>query len=104
MTPFVAQLVWLAGVIGWFIIRYPAARRSRRTPKVPRQRVAQEPILMAISATGLGVGPAIYVATGGPRFAAYQFAAWQGWAGAIVFAAALVLFRLTHKRLGRNWS
>ena len=33
MTVLVAKVIWLAGVAGWFIIRYPHARRSRHTPK-----------------------------------------------------------------------
>ena len=59
---------------------------------------------MAISSAGLGVVPALYVATGIPQFADYVFRPWQAWLGVLVFAAALVLFYRTHKDLGRNWS
>jgi protein-S-isoprenylcysteine O-methyltransferase Ste14 len=104
LTSFIAELIWLFGVIGWFIIRYPHDRRSRRTPKLARNDGGREMVLMAISAAGLGVLPAIYVTTHAPQFADYAFRAWQGWLGAAAFAAALWLFHRTHADLGRNWS
>jgi protein-S-isoprenylcysteine O-methyltransferase Ste14 len=57
-----------------------------------------------VSTIGLGVLPVIYVATDHPRFANYTFHPIQGWLGLMVFLAALWLFRITHKALGRNWS
>ena len=104
MTPLVAKLIWLIGVVGWFVIRYPHQRRARRTPKLRRSDRGRELVLMTISATGLGIIPMIYVFTGAPRFADYPMQPWQGWLGAMVFAASLWLFHRTHKDLGRNWS
>jgi len=82
MTPLVAKVIWLIGVVGWFIIRYPHQRRARRTPKLRRSDHRRELVLMAISATGLGVIPAIYVFTPALRFADYPMQPWQGWLGA----------------------
>ena len=104
MTPFVAKVIWLIGVVGWFVIRYPHQRRSRRTPKRLRSDRTRELVLMAISSTGLGIIPALYAATGVPAFADYTFRPWQAWLGAAVFAGSLWLFYRTHKDLGRNWS
>ena len=104
MTPLVAKIIWVLGVVGWFVIRYPYARRARRTNKVGRTDSRRELVLMAISAAGLGVVPFIYVLTGFPRFADYPFNPVLGWLGLAVFVAALILFRRTHKDLGRNWS
>ena len=104
MTPFIAKLIWLIGVVGWFVIRYPHQRRSRRTPKRLRSDRTRELVLMAISSTGLGIVPGVYAATGFPAFADYTFRPWQAWLGAAVFAGSLWLFRRTHKDLGRNWS
>lgn len=104
MTPLVAKIIWVLGVVGWFVIRYPYARRARRTNKVSRTDSSRELVLMAISAAGLGVVPFIYVLTGFPRFADYPFNPVLGWLGLAVFVAALILFRRTHKDLGRNWS
>jgi protein-S-isoprenylcysteine O-methyltransferase Ste14 len=104
MTLFAAKVIWVLGVAGWFIIRYPHDRRARRTPKLRRSDRGREIVLMAISATGLGVLPFIYVVSNAPRFANYPFRPWQAWLGAVLFAASLWLFYRTHKDLGRNWS
>jgi protein-S-isoprenylcysteine O-methyltransferase Ste14 len=104
MTPLVAKVIWCLGVVVWFVIRYPHDRRARRTPKLGRSNHGRELVLMAISATGLGVLPAVCVFTGAPAFADYAFHPWQAWLGAVAFAAALWLFYRTHKDLGRNWS
>jgi protein-S-isoprenylcysteine O-methyltransferase Ste14 len=104
MTLFAAKVIWVLGVVGWFIIRYPHDRRARRTPKLRRSDRGREIVLMAISGTGLGVLPFIYVLDNAPRFANYPFRPWQAWIGAAVFAASLWLFHRTHKDLGRNWS
>jgi protein-S-isoprenylcysteine O-methyltransferase Ste14 len=104
VTPFAAKVIWLIGVVGWFVIRYPHQRRSRRTPKRLRSDRAREFVLMAISSTGLGIVPALYAATGAPGFADYAFRPWQAWLGTAVFAGSLWLFYRTHKDLGRNWS
>jgi protein-S-isoprenylcysteine O-methyltransferase Ste14 len=104
MTLFAAKVIWVLGVAGWFIIRYPHDRRARRTPKLRRSDRGREIVLMAISGTGLGVLPFIYVVSNAPRFANYPFRPWQAWLGAVLFAASLWLFYRTHKDLGRNWS
>jgi protein-S-isoprenylcysteine O-methyltransferase Ste14 len=104
MTPFVGKVIWAIGVAGWFIIRYPHDRRSRRTPKLRRSDRVREIALMAISGSGLLLVPLIYVLSDEPRFATYPFHAWQAWPGGVIFVAALWLFRRTHKDLGRNWS
>jgi len=104
MTPLAAKVIWVLGVVGWFIIRYPHDRCARRTPKLRRTDRGREIALMAISATGLGVLPFIYVVSDAPRFANYPFRPWQAWIGDAVFAASLWLFHRTHKDLGRNWS
>lgn len=104
MTPFAAKVIWLVGVVGWFVIRYPHQRRSRRTPKRMRSDRTRELVLMAISSAGLGIIPGLYAAAGVPAFADYPFRPWQAWLGAAVFAGSLWLFYRTHKDLGRNWS
>src|SRR5262249_61221700 len=102
MPPLVARPIWVLGVVGCFVIRYPHDRRARRTPKLRRANGRREIMLMTISAAGLGIIPFLYVISDGPRFANYTFHPWQAWLGAAVFAAALWLFFRTHKDLGRN--
>lgn len=104
MTVFVAKLVWWAGIVGWYLIRYPHERRARKTPIASRRERVRERVLLAISFTGLFVVPVIYVTTGEPRFAGYGFSPVSGWLGTIVFAGSLYLFYRTHRDLGRYWS
>jgi protein-S-isoprenylcysteine O-methyltransferase Ste14 len=104
MTPFIAKLVWWTGIIGWYAIRYPHQRRSRKTPVASRRERARDGVLLAISFTGLFVVPAIWVTTGAPRIADYPFQPPLAWLGAGVFAVALYGFYRTHRDLGRSWS
>jgi len=104
MTPALAKAVFILLAIGWYVIRRPHARRSRRTPVARNARGAREIALLLASLTGLGIIPLIYVATGFPDFARSSFGPAQAWLGLIAAGAALVLFHLTHRALGRNWS
>src|SRR5262249_61349778 len=88
MPPLVAKAIWVLGVVGWFVIRYPHDRRARRTPKLRRANGRREIMLMTISAAGLGIIPFLYVISDGPRFANYTFHPWQAWLGAAGFGAA----------------
>jgi protein-S-isoprenylcysteine O-methyltransferase Ste14 len=104
MTPFIANLVWWVGIIGWYVIRYPHQRRSRKTPIAWRREPTREGFLLAISFTGLFILPVIYVTVGEPRVADYAFRPALAWFGTAVFAVALIGFYLTHHDLGRFWS
>jgi protein-S-isoprenylcysteine O-methyltransferase Ste14 len=104
MTLFIAKLVWWAGIIGWFVIRYPHQRRSRKTPVEAQRDRVRDRVLLAISFTGLFIVPVIYVLFGEPRFADYTFVPGLAWLGTAVFALSLGLFYRTHRDLGRSWS
>jgi protein-S-isoprenylcysteine O-methyltransferase Ste14 len=104
MTPTLAKAAVVMIMVGWYVIRFRYARRSRRTPVTRSARGRLETILLTISLTGLGIVPFIYVATGFPAFADYAFQPALAWLGLFFATAALVMFRLTHKALGRNWS
>jgi len=104
MTVFLAKLIWFLGVAGWFTIRYPHQRRSRRTPKTKQSDRVRELVLLAVSLSGMFIVPLIYVLSDEPRFATYEFRPLSAWLGAATFVLSLWLFRRTHKDLGRNWS
>jgi protein-S-isoprenylcysteine O-methyltransferase Ste14 len=104
MTATEAKAVFVVLAVAWYILRIPHARRSRRTPVAHGESGPREITLLLISLTGLGILPIIYVATGFPRFSAYQFHPEQAWIGVGTAIAALVMFHLTHRALGRNWS
>jgi len=104
MTPFMAKLVWWAGIVGWYVIRYPHQRRARKTPVASRRERLRDSVLLSISFTGLFIVPVIQVTTGAPRIAGYPFNPLPAWLGTAVFALSLLLFYRTHRDLGRFWS
>jgi protein-S-isoprenylcysteine O-methyltransferase Ste14 len=104
MTPVAAKAVFILMGVAWYIIRFPYARRSRRTAVVRSVRAWRERALLLVSFAGLGVVPVSYVATGFPKFAEYPFRPAQAWVGLFAAIAALALFLLTHRALGRYWS
>lgn len=104
MTASLAKTFFVALAVGWYLIRFEYARKSRRTPVLTSGRGFRETALMLISLTGLGILPLFYVATGIPRFATYPFQPVQAWLGLFFAIVALIMFRLTHRTLGRNWS
>jgi protein-S-isoprenylcysteine O-methyltransferase Ste14 len=104
MTPAISKLVFALLAIGWYLIRYRYARRSRREAVLRSDRGPRETALLLVSLTGLGLIPFFYLATAAPRFAAYPFHPFQAWLGVLFAAASLLMFHLTHRALGRNWS
>jgi protein-S-isoprenylcysteine O-methyltransferase Ste14 len=104
MSATFGKIVFLILPVGWYIIRMPYARRSRRTTIVRTARGFREMLLLSISFTGVILLPFLYVATDFPRFAAYPARPVPTSIGVLVAIAALIMFHRTHKALGRNWS
>jgi protein-S-isoprenylcysteine O-methyltransferase Ste14 len=104
MTPAISKAIFVALVIGWYLMRYEYARRSRRERVVSSARGPLEAALLLMSLSGLGLVPLVYAATAIPRFAAYSFHPALAWLGIFFAIAALGMFHLTHRALGRNWS
>src|SRR6201987_5353261 len=104
MTATISKVIFVALVIGWYVIRYEYARGARREKIVRSARGPVETALLLISLTGLGLVPLVYVATSIPRFTTYSFHPLFAWLGLFFAIAALGVFHLTHRALGRNWS
>ena len=104
MTPTIAKIIWLLGCVGWYVIRYPHQRRSRRTPVAERRDRLRDTVLMTISFTGLFAIPLNFTITGQPKFAGYPFHPLEAWLGVGVLIGAMALFYRTHRDLGRAWS
>jgi len=96
--------VWSIGLIAWFIIRYPYARKARRTATVRAVGWSRERILLAVATLGLFVAPMIWLVTGWPAVLNYKLNYAAVVVGALLFALSLWLFRRSHKDLGRQWS
>lgn len=97
-------LAWVLLVVGWYAVRYPFERRAKRARVTTTRRGRAEIARMAVSLAGLGIVPAVFVATGQPDAATYRPSAALFAPGLVFAVLALGLFRLTHKALGRLWS
>ncbi len=104
MTALVARIIFLLGIVAWYVIRYPFQRRAKRVGVALSAGGTRDRTLLVIAALAQFLIPGIYGLTAWPSFADYGFNPVQAWAGALVMVASLVLFRITHKQLGRNWS
>jgi protein-S-isoprenylcysteine O-methyltransferase Ste14 len=104
MSETVAAIVWAAGVVLWFAIRYPHQRRARKIAVVAQGRDLGDRLFLAGAGVGLSLFPLVYVLSGFPAFACYAFRPWMGWAGTIVEVLFVWLFFEAHRALGRNWS
>lgn len=100
----IGQALWVLGIVLWYVIRHPFERRARRMKVISNRRSPSDRIALAVAFSGLGIVPAVHVATGFPEVADYPGSAWAVGIGAVVFAGALWLFRRSHQELGRNWS
>lgn len=103
-TALIAKILWVAGIVGWYVIRYPFQRRAARLGVARSTGGTRDRTLLVIAAIGQFLIPAVYLATGWPAFADYPIGPFQVIVGLAVMVAALVMFRVTHKQLGRNWS
>ena len=100
----VGKILWVLGIVTWYVIRYPFERKAKRVRVVGDSRSTSERVGLVAATLGLGVVPAIYVATGFPSLADYPAQLWAVLVGTITYAAGLWLFRRSHKDLGKNWS
>lgn len=100
----IGQILWVLGVIAWYVIRYPFERRAKRVRIVTNRRSFVDLFGLVAATLGLAVVPGIYVATGFPEAADYPAHMWAIAIGAVSFFLAMWLFRRTHKELGKNWS
>ncbi|MDN5927095.1 MAG: isoprenylcysteine carboxylmethyltransferase family protein [Hyphomicrobiales bacterium] len=98
------KAVWVVLVVTWYVLRIPFERRSRRTKIGRDSKDMAERLRLAVSAAGLGIVPFIHVATGWPRFASYRPEPVLFLLGVLAAVGSILLFRLTHKALGRMWS
>jgi protein-S-isoprenylcysteine O-methyltransferase Ste14 len=101
---FVGELIWVLGVVAWYVVRHPFERRAKRVRIVSSRRSRSETIGLASALVGMALVPGFYVATGIPEAADYRTSPLAVAFGALIFCAALWVFRRTHKELGRNWS
>ncbi|MCX5495243.1 protein-S-isoprenylcysteine O-methyltransferase [Kaistia dalseonensis] len=104
MTPSIAEIIWIAGLIAWAVIRYPYTRRSRRHRIVGSVERTRQQSLVALSMVGVGIVPALYALFGFPKGADLPFSPVVAWIGVLAVLAYLFSFYRSHRDLGHNWS
>lgn len=104
MSPLIVKLAWLTMAVGWYVLRVPHERRSKKTPIAHNGMDRSEMVRLMVSLTGLGVFPTLYVIADFPAFAARPHVPWIAFLGILVAGLALYMFHLTHSALGRYWS
>ncbi len=104
MTKFAAELIWLAGLIGWYVIRFPYERKAKKTAVRKSLRDLREQTILAVGFVGLLFVPLVYVVTGFPQAAERPFSTALAILGMVCLVAALWVFLRSHAELGRNWS
>ena len=104
MTIDIAKSIFVFALIVWGCLRYPHHHRASKIPVRNSARNLTDLLRIACATLGLVIVPLIYVATGFPKFASYEFMRGFAYAGALLFALGLWIFHFAHQRLGRNFS
>jgi hypothetical protein len=104
ITTTVCEIVWLAGLVGWYVIRYPFERRAKKVGVKQSFFGRRESGLLALAFLGLWLIPLIYAVTGFPAALDRPLIPAVAILGIVVLCGALLLFYRSHADLGKNWS
>ena len=102
MSKFAAELIWLAGLMGWYVIRFPYERKAKKTAVRKSLRDVREQTILAIGFIGLLFVPLVYVVTGFPEAAERPFSTPLAVLGIVCLIAALWVFFRSHAELGSD--
>jgi protein-S-isoprenylcysteine O-methyltransferase Ste14 len=104
ITPTVCEIVWFAGLVAWYIIRYPFERRAKKVGVTRSLFGWRESGLLAVAFLGLWIIPGVYALTGFPADLDRPLIPAIAILGIVTLCGALLLFYRSHADLGRNWS
>ena len=96
--------IWLAIVLAWVAMRYPAMRRARKQKTKVDNRTPLDISLLFLCFIGLFVMPVMWRLDGLGDVADREQSLILVLIGLMTGAGFLWLFRRSHKDLGRNWS
>lgn len=104
ITSTVCEIVWFAGLVAWYIIRYPFERRAKKVGVTKSLFGWRELGLLSLAFLGLWIVPLIYSLTGFPAALDRPLIPTIAILGVVALCGALLLFYRSHADLGRNWS
>jgi protein-S-isoprenylcysteine O-methyltransferase Ste14 len=100
----ICEIVWFAGLVAWYIIRYPFERRAKKVGVTKSFFGRRESGLLAVAFLGLWLVPLIYALTGFPAALDRPMIPAIAILGIVTLCGALLLFYRSHADLGKNWS
>jgi protein-S-isoprenylcysteine O-methyltransferase Ste14 len=104
ITSTVCEIIWFAGLVAWYVIRYPFERRAKKVGVTKSLFGWRESGLLSLAFVGLWIVPAIYALTGFPAALDRPLIPAIAVLGVVTLCGALFLFYRSHADLGRNWS
>jgi protein-S-isoprenylcysteine O-methyltransferase Ste14 len=104
ITSTVCEIIWFAGLVAWYVIRYPFERRAKKVGVTKSLFGWRESGLLSLAFVGLWMVPAIYALTGFPAALDSPLIPAIAVLGVVTLCGALLLFYRSHADLGRNWS
>lgn len=96
--------LYLGVLAAWFVIRTPYALRARRGGRAVHRGGTADLLLLFVALLSMVVVPLIYLFSPWLAPADYELPGWCLVAGAILFAASLLILWRAHADLGGNFS
>lgn len=94
---------WVAMMVACFAIRTPLELRNKKIRSAESRESALSRFLLLLVFTGSTTLPLLYFFTPWMDFAGYRVGM-AGWAGVVLAVVGTILFWLTHRGLGRQFS
>jgi len=104
MTPPIFLTIYVCGFLFAASIRLWYTQEYRRKMKEMKWKPALDTWLVYLPAIGFFIIPALYILTPFLAAADYTLPVWAGWAGAALFAGALLMLWRSHADLGANFT
>ncbi len=101
---FAGKIVWCVFIVIWGALRWRPNVRARRHAIKTTHRSPKERLSLALSFTGLGLLPGLWVFAQFPSRADHGVGPLALAIAVALLAGSLVLFHATHRALGRMWS
>src|SRR6185295_15193408 len=100
ITATFCEIIWFAGLVAWYVIRYPFERRAKKVGVTKSLFGWRESGLLALAFLGLWVIPAIYALTGFPAALDRPIIPAIAILGAVALCGGLLLFYRSNADLG----
>ena len=104
MDTLTLKIVFFAGIVLFFIIRYPYQQQNKKNQITDNRKTSQEKLLLVLVSIGMLLIPNIYVFSPLLSFADYQLPETVSIVGIVIYAISMYLFWKSHHDLGQNWS